>query len=167
MVVIEVSALLMIAVSLAVSAALALAVRGRRRLDPAAYRVVQRAALPGIALGSLAEAAAVCTVLALLLITPTHTPAFLWVSASMVALFGMNACYWLMARPATRLWLSQQGWAGAFGAAASASSGPWGRPGPDWLRLRDRWERSHAVRAGLALLSFGSLTAAVALGPMH
>ncbi len=164
MVAIETAALLLVAVAMAASLAQALAAPGRRQLDPAAYRAVQTAALPGIALGSLAEAAAVCAVLALLLVTPPHTPAFPWVAASMVALFGMNACYWLMARPAARLWWSPKASAATMSGGADRG-GPWGRSGPDLRRLRDRWDRSHAVRAALALLSLGSLTAAVVLGP--
>jgi hypothetical protein len=34
---------------------------------------------------------------------------------------------------------------------------------PDWIKLRDRWEWSHAVRAALGLLAFILLVTAVAL----
>jgi hypothetical protein len=166
MIAIEVAALLLLAVAMAVSLSHALEFAGRRRLDRATYLALQSACYPGFTLGALAEALAVFAVLAFLLATPPGDPAFLWVTAAMAGLFGMNVCYWLMTRTAPRLWLSPRAHAGALGALDAG--GPWGRrPGPDWRRLRDRWEYSHAARALLALLSLGSLTAAIALGPTH
>jgi len=167
MIVVEVTALLLLAIAMAASLAHALEFPGKRRLDRSTYLAVESAYYPSFALSSVAEAAAVFAVLAVLFATPIRTPAFWWVSASMAGLFGMNVCYWLMARPANRAWLSRQA-PGASTPDQRDLAGPWGRaPAPDWRRLRDRWEWSHAVRAFLALLSLGSLTAAVALGATH
>ncbi|HLK25676.1 MAG TPA: hypothetical protein VKT30_13555 [Caulobacteraceae bacterium] len=168
MIIVEVAALLLLTVAMAVSLAHALEFPGRRRLDRATYVAVQTASYAGAAVSSLAEAAAVFAVLALLVSTPIGSPAFWWVSASMAGLFGMNVSYWLMARPANKVWLNPQALNRAT-AAEREAGGPWGRApaGFDFRRLRDRWEWSHVVRAGLALLSLASLTAAVALGPTH
>jgi hypothetical protein len=51
--------------------------------------------------------------------------------------------------PGNKFWLREEGLSGSaqrfFGAGGSLNES-------DWTRLRDRWERSHLLRAGTSLI---------------
>jgi hypothetical protein len=78
----------------------------------------------------------------------------------------MHATYWLVTHPVNQFWLKD------FDRTKIASGFFSFDPlrGTDrlheagWTALRDRWELSHAVRAGLAYVSLTLLLVAMALG---
>lgn len=73
----------------------------------------------------------------------------------------MHAIYWMVTHPVNNFWLTENQPEGAgkrffsFRSHAEAEA-------PDWTVLRDRWERSHLLRAVFGLVSLILLVAAVA-----
>jgi anthrone oxygenase-like protein len=86
-----------------------------------------------------------------------------WTGVALVAMIGMQAVYWLVTHPINRFWLKGQrlpaASAGFFGIGGSASATE--HDAADWVRLRDRWEHSHVLRACLATFGLVSLAIAV------
>jgi Domain of unknown function (DUF1772) len=95
---------------------------------------------------------------------PAGSTGFWLAVAALLALLAMHAVYWLVTHPVNNFWLKdvEQRAAGA----GFFSFDPLKRTtGPDleWTYLRDRWEFSHELRAGFALLSLILLVTAIAL----
>jgi hypothetical protein len=81
-----------------------------------------------------------------------------------LGLVGMQAVYWILTHPVNRFWLRGQtlGASGSSFFSIASAGRAQGEPGSeDWKRLRNRWEYSHVIRAGLALVSFISLATAM------
>lgn len=68
-----------------------------------------------------------------------------WAVAGAACLILAHALFWLLLNPVNQVF-----------AAWTSTAVP-----PDWTRLRDQWEFTHAARAGLFLLGFCALLAAV------
>jgi hypothetical protein len=78
----------------------------------------------------------------------------------------MHLAYWISTHPVNKFWLKDQkleGFGGGFFGfdpmkrVAPTESGEAG-----WMRIRNRWEYSHVVRAALATISLLALVIAVA-----
>ena len=101
----------------------------------------------------------------LLLLTPSASREFPWTLAALVLLLAMHATYWIFTHTINKVWLRDQhleGFSGGF-----IRLGTENRAAPDtireedWQRLRNRWERSHGLRAALAGAGFVCLVVAV------
>ena len=158
----QIAALLLVATAWAFSLAHAAELPGKMRLERSEYLAVQQIYYPGFTLGGIAEPLAVVALAVLLAISPADEA---WLAVARAATVATHLVYWLVTHPVNRRWTALQGASGlAMGKAGSAffdSSRP--AEEGDWRQLRDRWERSHLIRAGLmtiALLALAvSLTA--------
>jgi hypothetical protein len=168
---IEVAAVLLLAVAMALSLAHALEFPGKLRLSKDNYVAMQPIYYPGFTIGGIAEPLAILAIFILLIITPFGTPAFWLTLVALLGVVGSHLAYWLLTHPVNNFWLRGEALGGAggrfFGADPLGSqqrhaASQEGRE-PDWTALRDRWEYSHLVRAVLAGIGFLALTTAVAL----
>ena len=71
----------------------------------------------------------------------------------------MQIVFWVYTQPVNRFWLqsTEVGSVGAGFFAINSSS-----IAGEWTKLRDQWEYSHIVRAGLVFLSFLCLLLSIA-----
>lgn len=163
----QVICVLLSSVAMALSLAHALELPGKLRLDKNEYLIVQKIYYPGFTVGGFGEVLGLVAVLALLLLTPTENPAFGWTLASLAALAITHGTYWVLTHPVNNFWLKDHDLTGlgkgffATGRKEDAQSSE----GDDdlWKRYRDRWERSHVIRAVFAMLSLALLVIAIAL----
>ncbi len=165
--ILQVLTVFLVAVAMGLSLAHALELPGKARLDKNTYFAVQQIYYPGFTYGGLGEGLGMVSSLILLLLTPADSPAYWWILTALIALVVMHGVYWVVTHPVNKFWLKDTrltGLGGEFfaldpmkkGAAAEA-----GREG--WIRLRDRWEYSHILRAFFAAIALISLTVATAL----
>jgi hypothetical protein len=162
--VLQVLTVLLVAVAMALALAHALELPGKLRLSKEQYLAVQPIYYPGFTFGGMAAPAGLAMVLLLLCLTPLRSTAFWLTAGALAALFAMHAAYWFVTHPVNNFWLKD------FTPAAAGSRffsfDPFRRTDDprivEWTRLRDRWEYSHLLRAGLGLTSLTLLAAAVA-----
>jgi hypothetical protein len=164
----QIGTVFLVAVAMTPALAHALELPGKMRLDRQAYLTVQPIYYPGFTVvGGAAEVLSPILTLVLLVTTPTSSSPFVWILAGLVFLLAMHAVYWTVTHPVNRVWLKDQkiGRAGSVFFSAGASGSNAGETGAavDWLRLRKRWEYSHAVRAVCAGLALLALIVAIAL----
>ncbi len=159
----QVLTVLAVAIAMALALAHALEFPGKMRLSKEQYLAVQPIYYPGFTFGGAAEPLGIVLVFILLLLTPADTAAFWLTAAALVALILMHAAYWFLTHPVNNFWLQGFQLQGAsarfFSLGASRRSGA----EPAWIELRDRWEYSHILRAGLGLVSLVLLVAAIAI----
>ena len=158
----------LVAVAVALSLAHALEMPGKKRLDKAAYLATQPIYYPGFTIGgALGEAGGMIALIVLVLLTGPGGRAFPWTLVALVMFLAAHGAYWVFTHPINKFWLRDQKLAGPGGAFfafdPARRAAPEGKGGDDWTHLRDRWERSHVVRAVLFGLSFVCLVIAVAL----
>jgi hypothetical protein len=161
----QVVTLILVAFAMAMALAHVLELPGKLRLSKDEYLVVQTIYYPGFTIGGASEPAGMIALLLLVLFTPAASAAFWLTLGALGALAAAHAVYWTVTHPVNNFWLKdfelKPIGAGFF------SFDPLKRSGdsrmPDWTVFRDRWEYSHVVRAGLALLSLTLLATAVAL----
>jgi len=164
--VLQILSILLGAVGLALTLAHALELPGKRRLDRVTYFAVQSIYYPGFTIGAVfGEVGAIIVTLLAFVFTPSGTSASLLTLAGLCALLSMHGLYWVMTHPVNRVWLegTKLGKAGHtfFGDPDDKSPSHASAGNTDWMLLRDRWEYSHVMRAGCALLALIALTAAV------
>jgi hypothetical protein len=82
---------------------------------------------------------------------PTGTTAFWLTLAALATLAIMHAAYWVLTHPVNNFWLKDTKLEAAGAAFFNAGSPT---KASAWTELRDRWEISHAVRAGLGFAAF-------------
>lgn len=158
----EVLAALLAAIAMSFALAHAAELPGKLRLDKEHYLAVQTIYYPGFTIGGALEAASIVATLLLLFTIPTGTTKFWLVCGALLALAAMQAIFWLMTQPVNKFWLKDTKLstaAGRFfdtGAAAIDT-------GADWTIQRDRWEKSHVLRAVAAALGLILLLIAIAL----
>lgn len=161
----EVVTVLLVAVAMALALAHALELPGKLRLPRETYMAVQRIYYPGFTIGGIGEIAAVLATLMLAVLTIQDGARFWLVAAAFVAMLAMHAAYWLLTHPVNNFWLGDFDLKGA--SADFFAADPLRRrlhTGPeDWIALRDRWEWSHVLRAGLGAAGLALLVTAVAL----
>jgi hypothetical protein len=158
----EVVTVLLVALAMALSLAHALEFPGKLRLSKDHYLAVQPIYYPGFTYGGMAEPLGLLLLLLLLFLTPAGIPRFWLTLAAFLVLLAMHFAYWLVTHPVNNFWLKDfelKGFGAAFFTFASRTSS---KRHLDWTELRNRWEYSHVLRAGLGLLSFLLLVAAVA-----
>jgi hypothetical protein len=158
----QVTALMLVAAAWAFSLAHAAELPGKMRLDREEYLAVQRIYYPGFTLGGAAEPLAIVALALLLAMTPADgTPR--WIAAALAMTIATHLVYWLVTHPVNRRWVGLQDSAGLeMGKAGTAFFGT-GKNDPDgdWKALRDRWERSHLVRAALMTCALLALSVGV------
>jgi hypothetical protein len=161
--IVQVFSIMLVAVALTPAQAHALEFPGKSRLDRDAYITVQPIyCYPGFTIaGGIGEVGGLISVIIVLLLTPRETLAFWLTLVALLGLLSMQIVFWLYTQPVNKFWL-QSTTLGTLGAAFFAvGSRRQGHDDPgDWRKMRDRWEYSHIVRAGLAALSFLSLVVA-------
>ena len=154
----QVLAVLLVAVTMALSLAHALEFPGKMRLGRETYLAVQQIYYPGFTIGGMAEPASILAILALLLLGPRSGTVFWATLAALVALVATHAIYWLVTHPVNSAWTRDLQLSGAgatfFGLLSSSAAG-------DWAHLRDVWEYSHIARALFATLGLALLTVAL------
>lgn len=159
----EVVAVLVVAVVMALSLAHALELPGKLRLSKEDYLAVQPIYYPGFTFAGVAEPLSVIVLIALLSFLPTDG-AFWLAFAALIAVAAVNAIYWVVVHPVNNFWLKDfelKGGAGAF-----FKTGATGRDRAvevDWIAYRNRWEGGHVARALLSLIALVLLETAIAL----
>lgn len=158
----QVFAVMLVAVAWALSLAHALELPGKLRLDEPTYRAVQRIYYPGFTIAGFAEPAAVLVAAVLLFLTPAGTTAFWLVLIALICMAAMHAILWIVIQPVNKHWMEGQ--------AMSASGASFFRTGgdtaaADWTQLRDRWEHGHVARAGLTSVALLALVASLVILP--
>lgn len=163
--VLQIIAILLVAGAMSLALAHALEYPGKLRLEKDAYLATQQIYYPGFTIGGLAEGLGVVATLLLVIVTPRGSGVYWLTLGAFLAMLCMHAAYWLLTHPVNNFWLKDV-------ELKSAGRGffafdPLGRARggavPDWTELRDRWELSHIVRAGLSFLALALLVTAVVL----
>jgi hypothetical protein len=161
----QVLAVLLVSVTMALSLAHALELPGKLRLSREAYLAVQPIYYPGFTMGGVAEPAGILATFLLLILSPAGSAVFWLTLGALGALIAMHAAYWILTHPVNNFWLKDFELKGA--GAGFFAFDPLRRRGraqpPGWTDLRDRWEYSHVLRAVLALLALALLVTSVAL----
>jgi hypothetical protein len=161
----QIVTVVLVAIAMALALAHALELPGKLRLPKDTYLAVQQIYYPGFTIGGIGEPGGIIATLVLLLLTPAGSTAFWLTLGAFLALLAMHATYWLLTHPVNNFWLKDfklKGFGAGFFAFDPLKRGDdWSAP--DWTALRDRWEYSHVIRAGLGLLGLTLLVAAVAV----
>jgi Anthrone oxygenase len=92
-------------------------------------------------IGGVAEVGAVVGIVLLAFVVRRRRAAFRWTLLAAVCLISAHACFWILVAPVN---------------AAMLPLTPETLP-PDWTRLRDQWEYTHAARAVLQIMALGGL----------
>jgi hypothetical protein len=161
----QVVSAILVAVAMALALAHALELPGKLRLSEEQYLAVQPIYYPGFTIGGLCEPLSLLF-LVLLLLLSSEDAAFWLTAGAFASMLAMHAAYWLLTHPVNNFWLKDvqpQGLGGSF-----FSFDPLSRIDDagklDWIVLRNRWEFSHAIRAGFGLLGLILLVSAIAAG---
>lgn len=162
----QILTLVLVASAMAFSLAHAAELPGKLRLNEETYAAVQPIYYPGFTIGAISEPGSIVALVVLLGFTPRGSPAFAWTLAALISMLAMHLVYWMATHPVNRFWLKDQRLsgvgAGFFSFGQRRGAQPSSEPA-DWTKLRDRWEYSHVVRAGLAMLALILLAIAVTL----
>jgi hypothetical protein len=134
----QVLAVMLAAVTMALSLAHALELPGKLRLSKEQYLAVQPIYYPGFTIGGIAEPAAILATLALLITTPAYTAVFWLVSGAFAALVIVQVIFWTKTQPANSYWLEEIELSSA--ATRFFQTGTGSAP-HDWTAARDQWER--------------------------
>jgi hypothetical protein len=140
----EFASLLLVASAWAFAFAHAAEYPGKMRLGRDDYLAVQSIYYPGFTIGGASEPLAALALAALLVRTPSETPAFTLIAIAFAATILTHAIFWLVTQPVNRVWTRFQR-LGPTGERFFATGGE--AKEIDWTKLRDRWERSHISRA--------------------
>jgi hypothetical protein len=166
--VLQVLAVILVAVAMALSLAHALELPGKMRLDRETYYAMQPIYYPGFTIGGgVGEVGGTISTIVLLFLTPLGSTEFWLTLVALIGLFAVQAVYWFFTHPVNKFWVEGEN-LDRFGSGFFAFGSNRSRLGnethpPDWTRLRDRWEYSHVRRAGLALVSLISLVIAISV----
>jgi hypothetical protein len=160
--VLQVLAVCLVAIAMALALAHALELPGKLRLTKDQYLAVQPIYYPGFTFGGAAEPLALLVTFLLLFYVSSGAP--FWLTAcAFLALLAMHGAYWLLTHPVNNFWLKDVELTGAGGRFFALDPFDNGAATADWTALRDRWEYSHVARAGLGLAALILIVAAVAL----
>ena len=160
----EVATVLIVAVAMAQSLAHVLEYPGKMRLSKEEYLAVQPIYYPGFTIGGAAEPLGILALGALLFLDTGVSQLWLTLGA-LATLAASHVTYWLLTHPVNNFWLRDTRLKGAGKSFFGSDPLERGRAQDDavWTELRDRWERSHVLRAMLSFASLAMLAAAVAL----
>jgi hypothetical protein len=178
----QILTVLLVAVALASTLAHVMELPGKFRLSKESYLTVQSIYYPGFTIaGGIGEFGGIVATFVLAMLTPAGTAQFWLTLGALLALLAMHAVYWALTHPVNNFWLKDvelQGFSAGFFSLGLPKHGSLGLPkhgslglpkhgsdaqALDWTALRDRWEYSHVLRAGLALLGFILLVTAIVL----
>jgi len=119
--ILQVVALVLIAVGFGLSLSHALELPGKLRLSRDTYIAVQSIYYPGFTIGGVfGEFGAILAVLVTLVFTPSGSTAFLPTFAALIALLALHAIYWIVTHPVNKSGSQTRSWE----ARAPPSSGP-------------------------------------------
>ena len=168
--VMQVVTVLLASLSMSMALAHALEFPGKMRLDKDAYLATQSIYYPGFTFGGAAEPLSIFATFVLLWLTRSSPSTFCCTLIAFLALLIMHAIFWTITQPVNRFWLKNQPLnrlGRKFFSAKPVSQQPEQSEanGENWESMRDRWEYSHLVRAGLSVVALIALTIALALGP--
>jgi hypothetical protein len=159
-VVLQILAVMLAAVTMSLALAHALELPGKLRLNKEQYLAVQTIYYPGFTLGGIAEFGSIVATLALLMLTPAGSSQFWLVAGALAALAAVQVTFWTVTQPVNRYWMQHTDLSRAatrfFETGSKAPAG-------DWTVMRDRWERSHVLRAIAATLALLLLTSSLAV----
>ncbi len=162
--VLQIVAILLVAVAMAMALAHALELPGKMRLSKDVYLAMQPIYYPGFTIGgAVGEAGGMLATLLLVFFTPAGSVEFWLTLGAFVSLLAMHAVYWVVTHPVNNFWLKDFKLEGLGAGFFSFGIAKRNAGSPDWTALRDRWEYSHVGRAVLALLSLTLLVVAVAV----
>ena len=156
----EVLTVMLATVTMSLALAHALELPGKLRLDKEQYLAVQAIYYPGFTLAGIAEVGSILAVAVLLILTPPGSLQFWLVAGALVALATVQVIFWFMTQPVNRYWLQNTELSGVATRFFETGAAPVG----DWTEMRERWERSHVLRAIASVLGLLLLAWAVALG---
>ena len=162
---VEILAVVLVAVTMALTLAHALEFPGKLRLDREQYFAVQTIYYPGFTIGGAAEILGILALALLLYLTPVGGGRFIWTLAALALIVAVHGIYWVFTHPVNNFWLRDVELSGA-GSAFFSAFAPKAEAG-DWKSLRDVWEYSHVARAALAMLGLVAITVAVTSGPIE
>jgi hypothetical protein len=156
----QVITLMLVAVTMALALAHALEYPGKMRLSKQEYLATQTIYYPGFTLGGIAEGVSVIALGVLAYFISGSGAAFWLTLAAFAVVAALHAVFWLLTQPVNNFWLTDVKLKAAgkrfFGLNAVRR---WdGHEEPDWTKLRDRWERSHLIRAALGVTGLLLLT---------
>lgn len=148
----QIAALLLLTVVMALSLAHALEYPGKLRLDREHYVAVQTIYYPGFSYAGAAEPVVVIVLVALLPMMPAGSARFWLIAAALGAAALTHVLYWWRTAPVNKVWLRNE-------ELSPAAESFFRRDGQsstdaDWQRLRARWEHSHILRAATAAVSY-------------
>lgn len=159
--ILEILTVVAVAVALAQALAHAMELPGKLRLSREHYLATQSIYYPGFTFGGMAEPLAILLLVLMLWLLRGAGAEFWLTCGALVSMVAMHAAYWFLTHPVNNFWLEGQPLKGAgaaffrFGARDGTTTG--------WTDLRDRWERSHVVRAVLGMVALILLVAAIAV----
>ncbi|TPK55912.1 DUF1772 domain-containing protein [Mesorhizobium sp. B2-4-19] len=156
----QVAAVMIVALPTALSVAHALELPGKMRLDERTYRAVQHIYYPGFTIGGAAEPLSIVVTGLMLFLAPFGTAAFWIILIAFLAMLATVAIYWIAIHPVNKYWMEGAA-LGASGAAFFEVGEKGDGPKPRWTELRDRWEYAHVARA--VLTSIGLLALVISL----
>ncbi|WP_353641262.1 DUF1772 domain-containing protein [Mesorhizobium sp. WSM2239] len=156
---VEIVAVVLVAITMALTLAHALELPGKLRLDREQYFAVQTIYYPGFTIGGGAEILGILVLALLLYLTPFGGARFLWTLSALALLVAVHGIYWVFTHPVNNFWVRDVELSG-LGSTFFSAFAPKTEPG-DWKSLRDVWEYSHVARAALAMLSLIAITIAV------
>jgi hypothetical protein len=153
----QVATVMLVALAMTFVVAHAAEYPGKLRLSREEYLATQTIYYPGFTLGGISEIASVIA-LGVLAYMVRDTAAVFWLTvAAFVALAALHAVFWLVTQPVNNFWVRDVKMKGAGTRFFGVNAGEHGHQ-PDWTELRDRWERSHIIRAALGVLGLLLLT---------
>ncbi len=159
--ILQVVALLLVALAMTPALAHALEWPGKKRLSKDEYLAVQTIYYPGFVIIGFSELAAILATLALLFVVPSDSLEFWLTLLACLALVVMHAVFWVFTQPVNKFWLREQELKGAGKAFFDVRAA--GVQEKDWQSLRNRWEYSHVARSVLALAALGLFASAVTM----
>ncbi|MGX7873824.1 DUF1772 domain-containing protein [Mesorhizobium sp. ORM6] len=152
----QIVAVMIVALPTALSVAHALELPGKMRLDERTYRAVQQIYYPGFTIGGAAEPVSIVVTGLLLSLIPAGTAAFWLVLIAFIALLATVAIYWTAIHPVNKYWMEGAA-VGLSGAAFFGAGRKRDDPSSSWTELRDRWEYAHVARAILTSIALLAL----------
>ena len=126
--ILQVLAVLLVAVAMSLALAHALELPGKMRLSKEAYYAMQPIYYPGFTIGGFAEPAGLILTIILLFVTPLGTADFWLTLAALLGLIAMQATYWLLTHPVNKFWLRGQNLSGLGSGFFSFGSQPVSNP---------------------------------------
>lgn len=162
MVALAVLTLFVVAVAMTMALGHALELPGKMRLPREHYVAAQTIYYPGYTLGGISEPLGFLLLVILAALTPAGSQPFWLIAGAAASIAAMHAVFWLMTQPVNRYWLKDIKLAAAGRGFFATGAAPH-MDNANWTELRDRWELSHVIRAGLACLALVLVATAIAL----